>query len=115
MNFLFRRAQDPSITNIDTKTYHTDYFNSAEHTLVDVRTKNEFKGGHVPGAINIPLPELRKRLDEVANDKPIVVICASGHRSRTAAKLFTNSGYENVYNLAGGTTKWKIADLPLNR
>ncbi|PJF39542.1 MAG: transferase, partial [Phototrophicales bacterium] len=76
-------------------------------------TPSEFKNGHVPGAINIPLDQLQARIDEIPTDKPIVVICASGNRSQTGAKRLANAGYDRVYNLKGGTMSWMMAGLPI--
>jgi rhodanese-related sulfurtransferase len=66
--------------------------------IVDVRTPEEFMGGHVAGSINIPLHEIPKRLDEVKSMKqPILLCCASGNRSRQAAKYLNGQGIE-CYN-----------------
>jgi len=68
--------------------------------LVDVRTPGEFGGGHLTGAINIPVSELPQRLREVgAKDQPIVVYCASGARSARAKSLLQAAGYTHVHNL----------------
>ncbi len=63
-------------------------------TLLDVRTPPEFAGGAIAGAINVPLSQLANRLAEVPKDKPVVVYCRSGARSRAAAGLLRSSGYE---------------------
>jgi phage shock protein E len=75
-------------------------------TIVDVRTANEFGGGAYPGAKNIPVSELAGRLAEIPKDKPVVVYCASGMRSASAAKLMKQAGYPDVVN-AGG-----LSDMP---
>ena len=115
MSFLFNRGQGAGFDNLNVPDYHAEYFNSVEHTLVDVRTTGEFMNGHVPGAINIPLHEMVARTEEIPTDKPVVVICATGNRSRTGANHLVKSGYENVYNLAGGTMTWMMNGLPLER
>lgn len=64
-----------------------------EMTIVDVRTRGEFMGGHVAGSINIPLQEIQQRLDEIkALPQPIVLCCASGNRSGQAAAFLQNGG-----------------------
>ncbi len=70
-------------------------------TLLDVRTAGEYGGGHIDGFRNIPVDELRERLDEVEPGKPVYVICQSGLRSYIACRILAGYGYE-VYNFAGG-------------
>lgn len=75
-------------------------------TLVDVRTPGEFAEGHVDGAINVPVQDLEQRMAELGpKDKPIVVYCRSGVRSRSAARTLTNAGYVAVHNL-GAMGRW---------
>lgn len=69
--------------------------------ILDVREKNEFANGHIKGAVNIPLSELRKRLNEVPKDQPVYVHCRSSQRSYNAVMALNNSGYTNVINIAG--------------
>ena len=68
--------------------------------LLDVRTKEEFAENHIPGAINIPLDELRLHLDEL-EQKPIYVNCYSGLRSYLACRILTQHGFD-CSNLSGG-------------
>ena len=64
-------------------------------TVVDVRTKEEFSGGHVEGSINIPLQEIENRMDELKNlKKPLVLCCASGGRSGHAAQFLSHHGID---------------------
>jgi phage shock protein E len=75
--------------------------------VVDVRTPEEYRGGHYEGARNIPLPELPNRLAELGDKtKPIVVYCASGMRSANAAKILKAAGFTDVTN-AGGLSNLK--------
>lgn len=84
-----------------------------DYLLLDVRTPQEFNGGHIDGAINIPVQELAQRISEVPADQPIVVYCRSGNRSATATDILTGAGYEDVYDIAGGTVAWSAAGYPL--
>jgi len=70
-------------------------------TLLDTRTAAEFSRGHIEGFKNIPVDELRDRLDELEQGKPVYVICQSGLRSYIASRILEGSGYE-AYNFAGG-------------
>jgi len=68
--------------------------------VIDVRSTDEFRSGHVPGAVNIPLHTLPLRLSEVGpTDKPVVLYCLSGGRSGQAADLLRRSGYREVLDV----------------
>ena len=70
-------------------------------TLLDTRTMGEFRRGHIEGFRNIPVDELRERLEEVEQGKPVYVICQSGLRSYIACRILEGNGYE-AYNFSGG-------------
>ena len=70
-------------------------------TLLDTRTEGEFAKGHIGGFKNIPVDELRERLDEVEKGKKVYVICQSGLRSYIASRILEGNGYE-AYNFSGG-------------
>lgn len=75
--------------------------------LLDVRTKEEFQGGHVDGAMNVAVQELGGRLAELGKDKarPVVVYCLSGVRSGAAVRQLKSAGFTAVHNL-GGMRNW---------
>ena len=70
-------------------------------TLLDARTPQEYAGGHIEGFRNIPVDELRQRLEEIAPGKPVYVICQSGLRSYIACRILAGHGYE-AHNFSGG-------------
>ena len=75
---------------------------SSDPLVIDVRTRQEFKGGAYPGAINIPLDELQGQMDKLGNlSRDITVYCASGARSSYAQKALAQSGFTNVKNGGG--------------
>lgn len=74
--------------------------------ILDVREPNEWEAVHIPGATLIPLGELENRISELPADQPIVVVCRSGNRSRTAANLLRSSGLSNVSSMSGGMNEW---------
>ncbi|MFD2759392.1 rhodanese-like domain-containing protein [Lentibacillus juripiscarius] len=74
--------------------------------LIDVREPNEFKKGHILGARNIPLTQLKQRLVELRKDKPVYLYCQSGTRSARAAQLLHKKGYDDLSQLKGGFKKW---------
>ena len=71
-------------------------------TLVDVRTKEEYQSGHIPGSLNISLQQLESRLSSIPKNKAVITCCASGMRSGSAKSLLQSKGYE-VHNGGG----WK--------
>jgi hydroxyacylglutathione hydrolase len=79
--------------------------------LIDIRNPGELESGRIPGAIHIPLAQLRARLDLVPTDRPIVVHCAGGWRSSVAASLMRAQGFANVSDLAGGYNAWADAHV----
>jgi rhodanese-related sulfurtransferase len=85
--------------------------------LLDARTEEEYKNGHLKGAVLIPYEELRKRHNELyaAKDAAIIVYCRSGKRSAKAAKTLKKLGYKNIANLAGGILEWEENGYPVSR
>jgi hydroxyacylglutathione hydrolase len=82
--------------------------------LLDVRSKGEYEGGHVAGAVNVPLPELPERMEGLPNgNRRVDIICASGHRSMIAASLLQAAGRENVRNVTGGMNAWRRQGRPV--
>ncbi|WP_216827583.1 sulfurtransferase TusA family protein [Alkalihalobacterium elongatum] len=75
-------------------------------TIVDVREELEFEFKHIPGAVSIPLGELKLRLDELAKEEDIYVICRTGNRSDFACHLLEKNGYKNVWNVIPGISHW---------
>jgi len=75
-----------------------------EFIIIDVRSRREFKETHLNGAINIPLPEVKRNIEKIVKDrqKKILVCCEYGVRSKQAAEIIENLGYTQVYNLKGG-------------
>lgn len=69
--------------------------------IVDVRERMEFENGHIKGAVNIPLSELRDRVNEIPKDKPVYVHCRTGQRSYNAVLALQNLGFDNVINITG--------------
>ena len=80
--------------------------------LLDVRTDEEWATGHIPGAVHIPMQELRERLDEVADR--VVCVCAVGARSARVTQWLVGQGREAV-NLDGGIWAWAQHGLPVER
>ncbi|WP_374702858.1 rhodanese-like domain-containing protein [Bacillus sp. T33-2] len=74
--------------------------------LIDVREPNEFDAGHILGARNIPLSQLRMRMKEIRPDKPVYLYCQNGTRTGRAAQMLHRKGYKDLSQLQGGFKKW---------
>jgi rhodanese-related sulfurtransferase len=76
-------------------------------TLLDVRSPTEFAAGHVPGALNIPLEQLRGRLAEIPKGLPLVTYCALGMRGYLSERILRQKGWQETFNLSGGYRTWR--------
>lgn len=74
--------------------------------VVDVRTEEEYRQGHVPGAVSLPLPLLAERNGEIPHDKTVLLICRSGNRSAKANLLLQKAGFTNTVSVKGGMLDW---------
>jgi len=91
---------------------------SPDPTLIDVRTPAEFEAGHIPGAVNIPLDELRGQLGElreVLHDHDVVLVCRSGNRAGQAQQALHAAGLTSPTVLSGGIVDWERTGGPVNR
>jgi hydroxyacylglutathione hydrolase len=89
--------------------------NNHQPVVVDVREPWEFNSGHIPGALLIPLGQLAGRIADLDPSRPTAVVCASGHRSQSAAALLGQQGFPKVYNLADGMHGWQMAGFAISR
>ena len=87
--------------------------NLSKVTLVDVRTADEYSLGKIPGAINVPLDELRERMSDIPTNKPVYVYCGVGLRGYLASCILKDNGYQDVRNLIGGIKTYKAATTPV--
>ena len=91
--------------------------NREKATVIDVCSPDEFAAGHVGGARNVPLGELEAKLPGLVKNKnnPLILVCASGMRSRSAVSIAKKLGYENAHSLTGGMGAWRAASLPVEK
>lgn len=88
--------------------------NQNKGQFVDVRSKDEFDKEHIADSLNLPLASLGEDAAQLKDKtQPLVIVCASGQRARSAAKQLRRQGFEQVYVLTGGLHAWKEAKLPL--
>ncbi len=83
--------------------------------VVDVRTNDEWKSGHVSGARHVMGGKLADHLAELPRNAPLALICGSGYRSTVAASVLERAGFEDVVNITGGMAAWGQAGLPVER
>ena len=110
---LRRGAGGPSVTTLEA----TQMINRQDALLLDVREQAEFAQSHVLNARGLPLSQLDARLGDIEKfkDKPVIVYCATGNRSTTAAAALRKHGFTNVVNLSGGFVAWQQAGLPVQK
>jgi rhodanese-related sulfurtransferase len=83
--------------------------------VLDVRSPDEYRMGHVPGAINIPHRQVGARLDELgaAKQRGLVVYCEGGPRTEYAESVLRQAGFEQVYHLEGDMGAWRMSRMPV--
>ena len=101
--------------NKDITKEELDIYIKEGATIIDVRSPQEYKEGHVNGAISIPDYQIKKDIQKYIKEKDelIVVYCSTGHRSQNAQKILESLGYTNVYNVYEGIIIWDKLRLPL--
>jgi NADPH-dependent 2,4-dienoyl-CoA reductase/sulfur reductase-like enzyme/rhodanese-related sulfurtransferase len=116
----FSSAKDPVniagfvAENILSKKMNVIYWNEMDTLIdafvVDVRTKEEFQTGHIFGAVNIPVDELRLHLNDLPKDKMIILYCAVGQRGYLSQRILNQHEFTNIYNLSGGYGTWQACE-----
>lgn len=96
------------VKNINSEEAHKFIENNKDVIIIDVRTQQEYKSGHIPGSKSIPLSEFKSRIGELKNYKetPIIIHCASGSRSSSAVRVLVNNGFHNIYHMNRGLRGW---------
>jgi len=95
----------------------TQLSNRDNAVFLDIREEADYRAGHIPDAVHIPLKQLATKNSELETyrNRPIIAYCRSGNQSRAAASLLKKSGFETVYNLSGGIVAWQGANLPTRK
>lgn len=83
--------------------------------LLDVRTPDERRQGYIAGSVLIPIDTIERRIAEVPKNRPVIVYCAVGSRSRAVSQALANSGYPEVYNMKDGIFGWYKNGLPVKK
>jgi rhodanese-related sulfurtransferase len=94
----------------------TALINSKNASIIDIRSKKEYKAGHLLNAIHVPYESLEDDLHRIENLKSqnVIVICDDGKLSRTASSFLRSSGFTKVFSLDGGISGWKANGLPVS-
>lgn len=89
----------------------------SEKVVLDVRTPNEYNGGHLAQAklMNVNDSNFKQQLSTLQKDKPVYVYCAAGVRSNKAAKIMRQEGFTQVFELSGGIQAWQAAGKPVTK
>lgn len=88
--------------------------NQRDGIFLDIREPAEFKKEHIAESMSLPLSTLEANIAKLKNPaQPIILVCASGQRARTAAKQLRGKGFSDIYVLTGGLNAWKDGKLPL--
>ncbi len=101
------------LESLDTMSVHDLAQQTEDLTVLDVRTANEWRAGHIDGAIHIHGGTLQEEMDRVPSDKPVAVVCGSGYRASIASSFLKKSGWDRVSNVIGGMSAWQAAQLPV--
>ncbi|MCO5144422.1 MAG: rhodanese-like domain-containing protein [Oligoflexia bacterium] len=101
--------------NLEAKELKVKLDNEEKICLVDVRSIDEYRSGHVPKAICMPLDQIESKLEQLPKDKLLVLNCQSGNRSKKAREVLASHGYTNILELEGGFNAWVKSDLPIKR
>ncbi|MGI5246183.1 rhodanese-like domain-containing protein [Dactylosporangium sp. CA-139066] len=101
---MFRR---PSIPAVSAGDVADDVF------LLDVREDDEFAAGHAPGAFHVPMMQIPARLDDIPEDRDVVVVCRVGGRSAQVVAFLQQNGRDRSINLDGGMQSWEAHGRPM--
>ena len=81
--------------------------------VIDVRTREEYASGHIPGALNIPFDQVAEKISEIDAPHGVALYCMIGPRARKGEAALLKVGYDDVLHIEGGFAAWKKAGLPL--
>lgn len=105
---IFKKVTEPKVEKINSDALNQMLNDkSVKRQFIDVRTQAEFKANSIKGFKNIPLQTLHSRAKEIDKNIPVVLTCASGHRSMQAAKILKRLGVVDIINLTGGLSSYR--------
>lgn len=104
--YFVMRSGGKGVINASPEDFKRGLDENKNKILIDVRSPNEYRSGHIPTAVNIPVQELGHCIGDVAKDKQVFVYCQSGMRSRQAGRILAKHGFTDIMNLRGGILSW---------
>lgn len=106
--FYFTRMNGAKgVKSLNSHEFQHELDQNPNKILIDVRTPTEYKSGHIPSAINIPVSDLDRRIDEIDKQRTVFIYCQSGMRSTQAGRILSKRGFQNLVNLRGGIMSWR--------
>lgn len=100
---IYRKITAPKVVHVTINEVHDMLKDKkTKRQFIDVRTTDEFRGRKIKGFKNIPLQSLGSQLGQLSKDQPVVLMCASGSRSMSAARVLSKAGYTQLINVRGG-------------
>lgn len=106
--FIYSRfASLKGLKNLSPDQFQDELKGNRNYVLIDVREPGEVKQGYIPGAINIPLSEMKQRVGEIQKSDCVYLYCRSGMRSKQAARILKKNGFNELSHLQGGIISWK--------
>lgn len=114
-SLLLTACETEAQTKLTPDAYQSALQATQNVQLVDVRTPDEYRSGHIAGAVNINYydADFAQQITHLDKEKPVMVYCAVGGRSGKAAAKLTEMGFKNVTDLEGGMNAWKAANKPV--
>jgi rhodanese-related sulfurtransferase len=109
------RAADPLAPSIAPEERHARMAKGDAPLVVDVRTPEEFRAGHVPGAINVPYDQVAARAAELVGEHGVAMYCMKGPRARLGEQALLQAGGAAVLHLEGGLSAWQAGGLPVEK
>lgn len=105
--FLYTRlAPAKGLRHLNDHAFKEELQRESNKIVIDVREPHEYKSGYIPNATNIPLSQLKNRINEIPKDKQLYLYCRSGMRSKQAARLLGKHGFSSMAHLQGGIMAW---------
>ncbi|MGO4272540.1 rhodanese-like domain-containing protein [Paenibacillus sp. TAF58] len=106
--FIYSRfASLKGLNNLSPDQFQEELKGKQNSVLIDVREPGEVKQGYIPGALNIPLSQMKQRVGEIQKDDHVYLYCRSGMRSKQAARILKKNGFNKLSHLQGGIMSWK--------
>ena len=110
------KADQQGYQNIDVNQA-AELINTKPVLILDVRTPEEYREGHIKGSVLIPVQDLENQYTKISDHihNPVLIYCRSGNRSVTASNILVSKGFKNLYHMKGGIKDWSKHQLPLEK